>query len=77
MIFLFRHLATRLALFTLLVSLNGAALAHSSSNSYLSLSQRGAELVLRTDINLRDVDQFIGLGKAREAQEMHTQMLGV
>ena len=68
MIFLFRHLATRLALFTLLVSITGAALAHSSSNSYLSLSQRGSELVLRTDINLRDVDLIFDLDDDRDGQ---------
>lgn len=68
MTFLFRHLATRLALFSLLAAFIGSALAHSSSNAYLSLSQRGADLVLRTDINLRDVDLIFDLDDDRDGQ---------
>ena len=65
---LFRHLATRLALFALLASFIGPAFAHSSSNAYLSLSQRGSDLVLRTDINLRDVDLIFDLDDDRDGQ---------
>ncbi len=68
MTFLFRHLATRLALLALFVSFTGSALAHSSSNAYLSLSQRGSDLVLRTDINLRDVDLIFDLDDDRDGQ---------
>ena len=66
--FLFRRLATHMALLALLASFTGAALAHSSSNSYLSLSQRGADLILRTDINLRDVDLIFDLDDNRDGQ---------
>eukprot|EP01035_Chromulina_nebulosa_P000705 gene705-966_t len=62
------HLATRLALFALLASFIGPAFAHSSSNAYLSLSQRGSDLVLRTDINLRDVDLIFDLDDNRDGQ---------
>ncbi len=65
---LLRQLATRLALFALLASFTGAALAHSSSNAYLSLSQRGDDLVLRTDINLRDVDLIFDLDDNRDGK---------
>jgi hypothetical protein len=68
MIFLLRHLATRLALFALLAAFVGPALAHSSSNAYLSLSQRADDLVLRTDINLRDVDLIFDLDDDRDGQ---------
>lgn len=68
MISLFRHLATRMALVALLVCVASPAMAHSSSNSYLSLSQRGADLVLRTDINLRDVDLIFDLDDNRDGQ---------
>jgi HupE / UreJ protein len=68
MTFVLRHLATRLALMALLASLTGHALAHSSSNGYLSLSQRGDDLVLRTDINLRDVDLIFDLDEDRDGQ---------
>jgi HupE / UreJ protein len=68
---LLRRLAGRLALpalFALLACVASPALAHSSSNSYLSLSQRGADLVLRTDINLRDVDLIFDLDDNRDGQ---------
>ncbi|MDO9436932.1 HupE/UreJ family protein [Hydrogenophaga sp.] len=68
MIRLLRRLATRWALFTLLASLTGGALAHSSSNAYLSLSQRGDDLVLRTDISLRDVDLIFDLDDNRDGK---------
>jgi len=68
MTFLFRHLAARLAALALLAAFAGSALAHSSSNAYLSLSQRGPDLVLRTDINLRDVDLIFDLDDDRDGQ---------
>lgn len=68
---LFQRVAQRLALpalFALLAGATAPALAHSSSNAYLSLSQRGADLVLRTDINLRDVDLIFDLDHNRDGQ---------
>lgn len=62
------HVATRLAWLSLLVAFAGPAHAHSSSNAYLSLSQRGSDLVLRTDINLRDVDLIFDLDDDRDGQ---------
>lgn len=41
--------------------LSSAALAHSSSSSYLTLSQSEQQLVLRADINLRDLDLLFDL----------------
>lgn len=68
---LFRRFAARLALpavFALLACAAAPALAHSSSNSYLTLSQRGSDLVLRTDINLRDVDLIFDLDDDRDGR---------
>ncbi|WP_332740436.1 HupE/UreJ family protein [Hydrogenophaga sp.] len=68
---LFRRLAGHLALpalFALLACAASPAWAHSSSNSYLSLSQRGNDLVLRTDINLRDVDLIFDLDDDRDGK---------
>ena len=68
---LFQRLAQRLALPALLFTLAFTALpagAHSSSNAYLSLLQRGDDLVLRTDINLRDVDLIFDLDDNRDGQ---------
>ena len=68
---MFRHLrrlAGRLALCTLLIASAGPALAHSSSNSYLTLTQRDAGLVLRADINLRDLDLIFDLDQNRDGQ---------
>lgn len=42
--------------------------AHSSSNSYLTLSAPDAVLQLRTDINLRDVDVVFDLDANRDGQ---------
>lgn len=50
------------------VLLSGPARAHSSSNSYLSLSQVGSDLVLRGDINLRDIDLIFDLDRNRDGQ---------
>ncbi|MEY4756739.1 MAG: hypothetical protein RJA34_1637 [Pseudomonadota bacterium] len=44
------------------------ALAHSSSNSYLTLSTQGQGLMLRADINLRDVDLIFDLDHDRDGQ---------
>ncbi|QHE76898.1 HupE/UreJ family protein [Hydrogenophaga sp. PBL-H3] len=68
---LFRRFAARLvlpAVFALLACAAAPALAHSSSNSYLTLSQRGSDLVLRTDINLRDVDLIFDLDDDRDGR---------
>ncbi|MBY0411048.1 MAG: HupE/UreJ family protein, partial [Burkholderiaceae bacterium] len=46
----------------------GNAHAHSSSNSYLTLSVRDDALVLRTDINLRDIDLLFDLDTNRDGQ---------
>ena len=45
-----------------------AALAHSSSNSYLSLSAPDGQLSLRADIHLRDVDLIFDLDQNRDGQ---------
>lgn len=64
-----RTLALRLmALAALLAFLPGLARAHSSSNSYLLLEQRGNALVLRADVNLRDVDLLFDLDRNRDGQ---------
>lgn len=61
-----RHLA--LYLLTCLAWLPGLTLAHSSSNSYLQVEQRGTGLVLRADINLRDVDLLFDLDRDRDGR---------
>ncbi|MDP3835336.1 MAG: HupE/UreJ family protein [Hydrogenophaga sp.] len=63
-----RQLAGRVALCAVLAGASGAALAHSSSNSYLSLTQRNADLVLRADIHLRDLDLIFDLDQNRDGQ---------
>ncbi|WP_342130504.1 HupE/UreJ family protein [Hydrogenophaga sp. OTU3427] len=45
-----------------------AAQAHSSSNAYLSFSQRDGAPVLRTDLHLRDVDRVLDLDANRDGQ---------
>lgn len=65
---LLTRLVRRLTLLALLASLAGTAFAHSSSNAYLTLSQRGNNLVLRTDINLRDVDLVFDLDTDRDGK---------
>ena len=45
-----------------------AVLAHSSSNSYLSLSAPDGQLSLRADIHLRDVDLIFDLDHNRDGQ---------
>ncbi len=52
----------------MLLMLSGPARAHSSSNSYLSLGLAGSELVLRGDVNLRDIDLIFDLDRNRDGQ---------
>ena len=47
---------------------SGAALAHSSSNSYLTLSAPAGSLTLRADLHLRDVDLLFDLDADRDGQ---------
>lgn len=46
----------------------GAALAHSSSNSYLTLSAPSGSLTLRADLHLRDIDLVFDLDADRDGQ---------
>lgn len=46
----------------------GQAWAHSSSNSYLTLSQPAGALTLRADVNLRDLDLALDLDNNRDGQ---------
>jgi hypothetical protein len=46
----------------------GNALAHSSSNSYLTLSAPDQKLTLRADINLRDIDLIFDLDQNRDGR---------
>ena len=46
----------------------GNALAHSSSNSYLTLSAPDQKLTLRADINLRDIDLIFDLDHNRDGR---------
>ncbi|MEY3938886.1 MAG: hypothetical protein RL659_1727, partial [Pseudomonadota bacterium] len=48
------HIKTGLML--ALLCMFGLAQAHSSSNSFLTLSADNTQLTLRADVNLRDVD---------------------
>ena len=47
---------------------SGASLAHSSSNSYLTLSAPEGRLTLRADLHLRDVDLIFDLDADRDGQ---------
>ncbi len=47
---------------------SGAALAHSSSNSYLTLNAPAGSLTLRADLHLRDVDLVFDLDADRDGQ---------
>lgn len=55
-------------LLTAALLLPGLVRAHSSSNSYLQLEQRGNTLVLRADMNLRDVDLLFDLDRDRDGR---------
>lgn len=48
--------------------LAGSAMAHSSSNSYLTLSATDNQLTLRADIHLRDIDLIFDLDSNRDGQ---------
>ena len=58
--------AAVLAWFSLLIA--PVAHAHSSSNSYLTLSTSGPELTLRADLHMRDVDLIFDLDVNRDGQ---------
>ena len=47
---------------------SGASLAHSSSNSYLTLSAPEGRLTLRADLHLRDVDLIFDMDADRDGQ---------
>lgn len=57
----------QLALAAAAILVTGSALAHSSSNSYLTLSAPAQQLMLRADINLRDLDLIFDLDENRTA----------
>lgn len=54
--------------FLMLALLSGPVRAHSSSNSYLSLGLAGKDLMLRSDVNLRDIDLIFDLDRNRDGQ---------
>ena len=58
--------AAVLAGFSLLTA--PAAHAHSSSNSYLTLSTSGPDLTLRADLHMRDLDLIFDLDANRDGQ---------
>lgn len=58
----------QLALAAAAILVTGSALAHSSSNSYLTLSAPAQQLMLRADINLRDLDLIFDLDENRDGR---------
>ncbi len=62
------RLALKASLMLCAFALSGAALAHSSSNSYLTLSLDNGQPILRTDISLRDIDLRLDLDQNRDGQ---------
>jgi len=64
----FGHHCLALATLWLALCLPSAALAHSSSNSYLTLSEPEGVLTLRADLNWRDVDLIFDLDADRDGQ---------
>ena len=62
------HMIFSLWLFMAALLGPGAALAHSSSNSYLTLSAPAGSLTLRADLHLRDVDLIFDLDADRDGQ---------
>ena len=46
----------------------GEVSAHSSSNSYLTLSSANGQLTMRADIHLRDVDLTLNLDENQDGQ---------
>ena len=67
---LHQQMRAMFGLWVLMVALlgSGAALAHSSSNSYLTLSAPAGSLTLRADLHLRDVDLVFDLDADRDGQ---------
>jgi hypothetical protein len=65
-----QHWRALLCLWVFVASLlcSGAAWAHSSSNSYLTLSAPAGPLTLRADVHLRDVDLIFDLDADRDGQ---------
>lgn len=65
-----QHWRALLGLLALMAGLlwSGAAQAHSSSNSYLTLSAPKESLTLRADLHLRDVDLIFDLDADRDGQ---------
>jgi hypothetical protein len=53
----------------------GAAGAHSSSNSYLLLSEREGATVLRADLHLRDIDLVFDLDADRDGQVVWSEVV--
>jgi hypothetical protein len=64
------HWRALLGLWALIAALlwSGTSLAHSSSNSYLTLSAPEGRLSLRADLHLRDVDLIFDLDADRDGQ---------
>lgn len=58
----------------LLALCTGAAWAHSSSNSYLLLSEREGATVLRADVHLRDIDLVFDLDADRDGQVVWSEV---
>ncbi len=67
------HLKTGLML--ALLCMFGLAQAHSSSNSFLTLSADNTQLTLRADVNLRDVDLIFNLDQDRNGQVTWAEVL--
>ena len=65
-----QHWRALLGVLSLVAALlwSGAAMAHSSSNSYLTLSAPEGRLTLRADLHLRDVDLIFDLDADRDGQ---------
>lgn len=65
-----QHWLTLLGVLSFVAALlwSGASLAHSSSNSYLTLSAPEGRLTLRADLHLRDVDLIFDLDADRDGQ---------
>ena len=64
----FLNTLRQLALTAASIMMAGSALAHSSSNSYLTLSAPAQQLMLRADINLRDLDLIFDLDNNRDGR---------
>jgi hypothetical protein len=68
-----RHFKTCLVL--AMLCMFGSAQAHSSSNSFLTLSAEDKRLTLRADVNLRDVDLIFNLDQDRNGQVTWAELL--